>query len=266
VFSAVALVVGVAALSGPASVAQLQQPYRVLVEPSGSLLVADGESGRIVRVDPRTGARKIFARGLGRVYDLAYGPRGNLYAASGSRIIRFSATGRKRVVARGLHYPSGVAVASNGTLYVVETGRNRVLRFARTGKRNLVAAKGLDQPLGIALAVDGRVYVADSHHGRVVRIRPGQRLEPVVKGLELPVSITAEPDRSLVIVDHVRHDQPGKILRRLPDGTLRTLSAGEITGVSSADIAPDGSAYATTFLPPFLGRLDAAGRLVPLSG
>ena len=266
-FSALALVLGAAALSGSGSVAQLKQPYRVVVEPSGSLLVADGESGRIVHVNARTGERTIYARGLASVTDVTYGPRGRLYAATGSRIIRFSAKGGKQGLVRGLRYPTGVAVAPNGTMYVVETTRNRVLRYApRTRKRTVIAAKGLDQPLGLARATDGALYVPDSHHGRVVRIGPRRSLQPVVQGLELPVSVTAEPDGSLVIVDHVRHDQPGTIVRRLPDGTLRTISAGKIMAVSSADLAQDGTGYATSFLAPFLGRVDAAGRLVPLSG
>jgi glucose/arabinose dehydrogenase len=263
VFSALALVVGIAALSGPA-VGQLKQPYKVLVEPRGSLLVADGQSGRIVRVNPETGERTIYARGLGRVYDLTYGPGGRLYAATGSRILRF--TGRKgHIVARGLKYPSGVAVAPNGTMYVVETSRNRVLRFtAGMRKRVVIASTGLDQPLGIARSTDGALYVPDSHHGRVVRIGAGGSLEPVATGIELPVSITAEPDGSLLIVDHVRHDQPGKILRRLRDGMLRTISSGSIMALSSADVAPGGTTYATSFLAPFLGRVDAEGRLRPL--
>jgi NHL repeat len=192
--------------------------------------------------------------------DVALGPRGSVYATSGSRVVRFSAAHAKRVVARGLRSPIGLAVTANGSFYVSDSERNRVLRYA-TGKRKVIASKGLDQPLGIAIGADRAVYVADSHHGRVVRVRSGGRLEPVVRGLGLPVALTTEPGGSLLIVDHVAHDRPGTILRRMPDGTLHVLSSGAISAVTSAAAVADGTTYATSFLPPYLGRLDATGKL-----
>src|SRR5215211_3842250 len=132
----VALVAGVLA-SGPRQAAPLSEPYAVVVDPRGSLLVADGRSGRIVRVDARTGRRSVFAGGLGRVYDLEYGPDG-LYASASTKVWRF-AGGRRQVVVRGLTDPVGLALAGDGTIYVAESSRNRVLRFAaRTRRRSVV--------------------------------------------------------------------------------------------------------------------------------
>ena len=82
-FSSLALLV-LSAGALPAPVA-LHEPYRVVVKPSGKLLVADGGSGQIVRVDPETGSQSVYARGLGRVYDLAYGPHHVMYASAGGR-------------------------------------------------------------------------------------------------------------------------------------------------------------------------------------
>jgi sugar lactone lactonase YvrE len=256
VFSALALALSVASLASPAA---LHEPYRVIVEPSGKLLVADGGSGRIVRVDPDTGEQSVYAHGLGRVYDLAYGPGRVLYASAGGRVVRLSRSGR-RVVARGLRSPTGLAIGRDSSIYVVEGERNRVLRIRPGGSRRVLAAKGLDQPIGIAL-VSGAIYVSDSHHGRVVRVSPKQRLEPVVQGLALPAALSTGLDGSLLIVDHVRHDQPGKILRRNRDGSIDTLSSGAITAVTSASVAPNGTVYATSFEAPFLGRVGADGRL-----
>jgi hypothetical protein len=80
----------------------------------------------------------------------------------------------------------------------------------------------------------------------------------------LPAALTAGPGGSLLIVDHVRHDQPGKILRRNANGSIDTLSSGAITAVTSAAVAPNGTVYATSFQAPFVGRLGADGRLRPL--
>jgi len=260
VFSALALVLSAGAVVAPGA---LHEPYRVVVEPTGNLLVADGGSGRIVRVDRRTGEQTVYAKGLGRVFDLTYGPDQVLYAAAGSRVVRFSSAGRPRVVARGLRDPTGLAVAANHVVYVVEADRDRVIRIARGGARRVIASNGLDQPLGIALVEDG-IYVSDSHHGRIVRILSKRKLRTVVRGLALPFSLSAGPDAALLIVDHVRHDQPGKILRRNRDRSVDTLSSGAITALTSAAVAPDGTLYATAFQSPFVGRVDAEGRLRPL--
>ncbi len=261
-FSALALVLSAGALVAPGA---LHEPYRVVVEPTGNLLVADGGSGRIVRVDARTGEQAVYANGLGRVFDLTFGPDHVLYAAAGSRVVRFSRAGRPHVVARGLRDPTGVAVAPKRVVYVVESDRDRVVRIAPGGRRRVIASTGLDQPLGIAL-VGGGLYVSDSHHGRIVRILAKQKLRAVVRGLALPFSLSPGLDGSLLIVDHVRHDQPGKILRRNGDGSMETLSSGAITAVTSAAVGPGGTVYATSFQSPFVGRVDAEGRLRPLGG
>ena len=233
------------------------------MEPSGDLLVADGGSGRIVRVDAETGEQTVYAGGLGRVYDLAYGPGHILYAAVGSRIVRFASSSRRRVIVRGLRSPSGVAVGVDRSVYVVEGDRDRVVHIRPGGARRVVASKELDQPIGVALAAGG-IYVSDSHHGRVVRVLSKRRLRPVMRGLALPAALSSGPSDTLIVIDHVRHDQPGKILRRNRDGSVDTLSSGAITAVTSAAVAPNGTVYATSFQAPFVGRLDAAGRLVPL--
>src|SRR5262249_28739807 len=120
----------------PVHTPSLTSPFNLIVEPKGTLLVADGGSGRIVRVDPRTGRRSVFADGLGTVYDLVYGP-GGLYASTATEVVRF-AGGKKQVVLRGLHDPIGIAVARDGSIYVAEATRNRVLRFAAGSLRRTV--------------------------------------------------------------------------------------------------------------------------------
>jgi hypothetical protein len=87
-----------------------------------------------------------------------------------------------------------------------------------------------------------------------------------VTGLALPASLTCGSGGSLFIVDHVRHDRPGKTLPPLPDGSVETLSAGAITAVTTVAAVGDGTLYATSYMPPFVGRLAADRRLVPLSG
>jgi streptogramin lyase len=257
------LAVALAAAAPPKQAAPLTSPYNVLVEPSGTLLVADGASGRIVRVDPATGRRTVYARGLGHVYALADGP-GGLYAATTHQVVRFRGPGRQ-VVASGFADPMGLAVTKNGTVYVVDSTANRVVRVAPGGRKTVVASTGLDQPIGAALTTDGSLLVADSHHGRVVRVGPNGALTPVLQGLALPVGVTAGAAGTAYVVDHVRHDARGKILLLRPDGKATPLSVGKIKAVSAIAVGRGGQLYAASFLAPFLGRLDRSGAMVPFT-
>ena len=120
---------------------QLTGPFGALVEPKGTLLVPDGASGRIVRVDPKTGRRTVFAKGLGRVYSLAYGPDG-LYAGTATKVVRF-VRGKPVTVVKGLHDVAGLAVATNGTIFAAEETANRVVRFdPATRAPTVIAAAG----------------------------------------------------------------------------------------------------------------------------
>jgi DNA-binding beta-propeller fold protein YncE len=256
------LAVTLAIAAPPKQAVPLTGPFQALAERTGTLLVADGVSGRIVRVDPRTGRRSVFAQRLGGAYDVEYGP-GGVYATTRTRVVRFSGT-RRQVIARGLQDPIGLAVASDGTVFVSESTANRVVRVdGRTHVRTVLASTGLDQPLGLALRSDGTLLVCDSHHGRVVAIHDDGVLEPVLEGLALPVSLTVAGD-SVFVVDHVAHDRAGTILRLRPDGTTVVVSKGKIKAVSGVAVGRTGVLYALSFFPPFLGRLDAAGRLHPL--
>ena len=249
-------------VAAPPQAAPLHEPYQLVAEPRGTLLVADGGSGRIVRVDPRTGARTVYAQGLGRVFDLEYGP-GGLYVATTSRVLRIGAT--RLVLASGLRDAVGLAVDGDGGVYVVESAANRVVRIdPATRRRTVVAAAGLDQPIGVAVTADGTVFVSDSHHGRVVRIGAGGALELVRDGFALPAGLTAS-DNSVYVVDHVRHDAFGKIVRLRADGSAATISAGKIKAVTGVAVGRGGVIYATSFEPPYVGRLARNGALVPFS-
>jgi len=73
--------------------------------------------------------------------------------------------------------PRGIAV-SNDSIYVVDTGNERVQKFGRDG--TFVDAWGgygsapdqLIEPVGIALGPDGNVYVADSGNARISIFTP----------------------------------------------------------------------------------------------
>jgi sugar lactone lactonase YvrE len=125
------------------------EPIGVAVDPQGNVYVADTWNGRV----------QVFARGQdGKVgaapqitwrvagwqpntYDdpyLAAGPNGQVYASVPGRNLVLAANlsgdiqlrwGGKGEDTASLTLPSGIAVGQDGTVYVVDRGNNRVLRF-----------------------------------------------------------------------------------------------------------------------------------------
>jgi sugar lactone lactonase YvrE len=132
---------------------------------------------------------------LNRPEALAIAPNGNLLIANQgtNQILERASDGALNVVAgtgkagysgdRGpavdaeLNTPGGIAVAPDGTIYVADTGNNRVRAISRSGTITTVAGNGqfgigpsgkpavdakLAHPLAVALGPKGQIYIADS--------------------------------------------------------------------------------------------------------
>jgi YD repeat-containing protein len=157
--------------NGPAILAQLHNPYGVAVGPDGSVYIADTGNNRVRRV---TGGIITTVAGvlLGTPGTAAGGDNGPATQAH-------------------LYLPQGVAVGSDGSLYIADTGNNKVRRVdpgqiittvagvppgtpgtASDGDGGLATQAKLSNPQGIAVDSDGNLYIADTGHNRVRRVDP----------------------------------------------------------------------------------------------
>jgi DNA-binding beta-propeller fold protein YncE len=133
-------------------VGNLRRPYGVAFDPVGHrLLVADTNNNRIVALDPATGAR------------LAILP-----------IARGSAAGQ-------VSLPQGVAVAADGSIWIADTGNNRVEHFTASGAYAGDTIGGtapgsgngaFNLPTAVAFGPGGLLYVADAYNDRVQVFQP----------------------------------------------------------------------------------------------
>ncbi len=209
-----------AASSGPSG---LSRPIGLAFDASGGLWVADSGNNRVLEFTPplRTGMAATLAIGqeslttdlpgtsatqLDGPEGVAFGPGGQLWVADtqNNRILEFvppfstgqaaalvlGQSGFDTAVARtspsGLRDPGSVAVSANGTLYVADTGNNRVLSFpaphstaesanAVVGQTNFYSGgqglgpSALDEPTGIAVGSNSTLWVADAGNDRAVR-------------------------------------------------------------------------------------------------
>lgn len=146
----------------PAGAAQLNRPYGIAVDVTGTLYFSDFNNHRV---------RKITTDG-------------RISTVAGTGVAGFSGDNGPAVSAQ-LNYPREVAVDSAGAVYIVDTNNHRVRKVAADGKISTVAGTGaagfsgdggpataarLNLPLGVAVDNAGTLYVSDCSNHRVRRI------------------------------------------------------------------------------------------------
>lgn len=130
--------------------------------------------------------------------------------------------------AAGFDTPSAIAVATDGTLYVADTGNNAIRRIAGDGTVTTIAMPQegerrpvLRRPAGLALTRDGYLYIAASAGGRILQLTPEGEyralqdadVPPAADGfgpdgtvqLYGPRGIAVERDGGLVVADASAH-------------------------------------------------------------
>ena len=144
--------------NGTGSAATFNWPWGLAVEPSGNnIYVADTDNGLIRRVTS-AGVVSTFA-----------GIAGSNFADGPVSTARFS-------------FPGGVAAGSDGTVYIADSGNNRIRKIsggtvstiagsASSGTADGTgAAAQFDYPTGISLASNGDLYVVDNGSQRIRKV------------------------------------------------------------------------------------------------
>jgi len=203
---------------GPATDAQLYDPYAIAVDNLGNTYIADTHNNRI---------RKINSSGII-----------STVAGSGSGIGGYGGDGGPATDAY-LFYPAGVAVDNSGSIYIADEANNRIRVVNTSGIITTIAGTGvagfsgdgaaataatLFQPIGVTVDNYGNVYFADRGNDRVRKISPG-----------CPAPILGP----LTGRDSVNIDSVIQLTEILPggswsssDGTIATVSSGFITGLT----------------------------------
>ena len=226
---------------GPATEAKLLNPEGIAVGADGSLYISDSSSDRIRRV----------------------GPNGIITTIAGTGERGFSGDGGPAAGAQ-LRNPQKIALGPDGSLYIADSGNNRIRRVgpdgiittvAGTGAQGFIGDEGpatqaaLFSPQGIAVGPDGSLYIADSLNNRIRWVGPDGTIttvagqEPtgvlgdggpaILANLSGPRGVALGPDGSLYIADQLN----GRIRRVGPDGIITTV-AGTGSSLSSGDGGP----------------------------
>jgi len=167
------------------------------VDGHGRVYACDCGRGEIARLDPRTGAISVYARGSGgsdldTPNVIAFGPDGMAYVTcSGEHgrpgIVRIAPGGRtEEWTAATPGYPNGCLVTPDGdALIVVEAEAERLVRVAiaadgSPGARQTVAELPDTDADGVGLAADGSYWVTLYRPDGLVRVMPGGAVQTVV--------------------------------------------------------------------------------------
>jgi sugar lactone lactonase YvrE len=296
--------------------ASLSSPSGIALDVSGNIFIADTGNSRIRRVDAATGRITTFAgRGpagpsaqgqpinidLNAPLGLAFDPAGNLYIADTTNhrilkitrengVITFAGNGQSAfsgdngpATAAALNAPRVVATDSDGNVWIVDTGNNRIRQVDKAGIIRTIHAGTLNGPRGLAVSVNREVFISDSGNHRILRVSSvgdvstiagtgsagfdGDRSRPESASLNDPYGIAVDGSGMLLVADR-RNNR----IRKIAEGQGRLLTPfGVIPGPPIIttiagngqldDIGDGGPATAAVLSGPSAALSDGAGNL-----
>ncbi|MDN3297266.1 SMP-30/gluconolactonase/LRE family protein, partial [Streptomyces ficellus] len=224
---------------GPAVSAQLNYPYGIALDSTGTLYFSDHGNHRVRKVTADGTISTIAGTGTA-------GYRGDDGPATSAQ----------------LNWPRDVAVDGAGTVYIVDSSNNRVRRIAADGTISTVAGTGkagfggdgglatsaqLNVPFGLAVDSTGALYIAEYNSHRVRRITADGKITTVAgtgtagsKGdggpavsaqLNRPQALAVDDTGNLYIADSNNH----RVRKVAADGTISTVAGTGTAGFDGDD-------------------------------
>jgi len=229
-------VIRASAQPGQAPWAGLAEPRGIALDGQGRIWVTDFGHSRVAIFDSSGGSLGAWGgvRGNGpyQLLDPAdVAIRGDdVYVADtwNGRVQHFTTAGRfKDTVATGLYGPRGVGIASDGTVWIADSGNNRLALIAggqpsRFVGKSGAGTDGLASPVGVAVS-PAHAYVADigNHRIQVLGLDGKfQRSIPVAAWKETMEPYAAVDDKDDLYVSDpagsavLSLDRSGKVLRK----------------------------------------------------
>ena len=205
---------------------------------------------------------------LDTVTDIEVAPDGSVYIAQLNRIRKIGLDDVITTIEAGpLNNVGGIDLGSDGSLYIADTGNNRIRKVTPTGSITTVAGDGnnffvpgpdgvqatetqVTAPKDVVIAPDGGIYISEKDIGcRIRRVDPGGIIETfagdpdncsesgdggpaTLAGLSQPTKMALDSKGFLYITT----TEPGRDHIRVisPGGTIQTV-VGATSGVASRD-------------------------------
>ncbi len=189
-------------------------------------------------------------------------------------------------------HPYAMAVASDGTLYVVDSSRDQILRRTARGQFKVVAGDGqpgfsgdgglatkakinVQDSSGLALASNGTVFFADTGNNHVREITPNGIIETVAGGGAVPIDLGPEPALQAALTDVTGlavgpqgdlYAAAGAVYRLDDSGVLHWVVGERATPPSGWQGAYSNPATQLDFSDPYRLAFDGNGDLLVAGG
>jgi len=234
---------GFAGDSGSAVGSQLNFPFGLAMDKSGTLYIADGLNNRV---------RKVSG--------------GVITTVAGNGTAGFTGDNASATSAE-LNNPTGVAVDSSGNLYIADSGNNVVRKVANgtittfagsnsvgagySGDTGTATGAQLNNPVGVAADASGNVYIADAGNNVVRQVYSGNIITAAV-GFTHPDGVAVDSSGNLYVADTV-----ARRIVKLSGGVYTTI-AGNGNGAFGGDDGPGAQAALNA---PMGVAVDASGNV-----
>ncbi|HLJ51642.1 MAG TPA: hypothetical protein VKU01_36800 [Bryobacteraceae bacterium] len=285
-----------------ATSAILWAPFGVTTDGAGNLLITDTSDNSLRRVSG-SGIITTVSSQLKFPWRAAVSSTGDIYVAdtddnrilkiSGTNVTTFAGTGVQGNDGDGglanaatINAPHDVAVSSSGTVYILDSGNNRIRKVTPDGKIAAFAGTGafghrgdgdaainawFSFPEAIALDRSGDLFIADTYNQRIRVVTPdgfintvaglglagftGDNIAASQTALNYPAGIAVDAGGTLYIADSGNHEIR-KVSNPLSPAALITAVAGTGAPGFSGD---GGSAVAATLYDPMGVSVDSLG-------
>lgn len=231
--------------------------------PDGDIFIGGEAAGKVYRLSgEKMDKLEEYAGGMEHVAGLACGPGGVVYALEYGKgnvvALKKNSDGgvEKEMIAEGLSTPNGITVKSDGTLFVSESDRGRVVEIAPGGEpetlvsgisfANGLALNGDETLLFVAATTPGKIYMAPlgKHRGKK---------KTLYSGLQTIDGITVDGDGNL----YACLFSVGQVVRIAPKSKPEVI-AGNMKFPASP-VIKDGFLYVTSLKSKGIYRIPLDG-------
>lgn len=203
----------------------LTKPTSVIADALGDVFVADSGAGKVYEIPSGSTTPAAVGSGFTAPSALAFDSNGNLYVADNGvpDVVEIANTGTTGGFVAGtqttiisstatfdgtaLKDAEALAVGPQGTLYISDTGNERVVFWnsvsGQSGVTLASAANGLKNPMGLAVDASADLYVADSTLNQVVIVSSAGAVSTVTlpSSVTEAVGVAVEPSGSIIVAD-----------------------------------------------------------------
>jgi uncharacterized protein (TIGR03437 family) len=221
--------------------ASFSNPYSMIEDANGNFYVSDMGLNQIIEVTP-AGAVSIFA---------------------GTGLAGFSGDGGPATQA-ALSAPAGIAFDSQGTMYIADSGNNRIRTITTDGNIHTIAGSGVAGfagdgstsdfasfmgPLGVTVDSSGNVYVADTGNNRVRMLSPQSTPTPQPESIRGPFQSSQLAPGAIFVLKGVLLAPVGYSFT-VTSGTWPRTAPANATGPGAVAVTINGVAAPLWYVSP----------------